>query len=157
MPIPVTPSSIASSVLDTIHQLLGDVAIHPSEAFGTQALGNTVTLNSGEAVVLDKIDDVAFWVSDDDLALSVDDFDRQILAPAVEALAYQMRRNALAAGEGVVLVTAPLDFPPFDGPWTGASRDGLSVRVVFDEPEDGRRVVHVDVLYGLADTATVTA
>ena len=153
MALAITPALIATLALDTIHNTLGDIDIHYEKAFGTQKVGNTVTLNTGQTAVLDNIADIRFRVSDDDLALTADDFNKKLLAPAVEALALNVRRNMQAAGEGVTLVSAPLDLPTFDDRRSGGSRDGLSVLVVFDEPEDGRRVVHVDVLYGFASAA----
>lgn len=52
-------------------------------------------------VVLDKIADVSFAVTDEDMSLKIEDFDEQLLSPALEAIAQHVDTAVLGLRSGV--------------------------------------------------------
>lgn len=55
-------------------------------------------------VVLDKIADVSFAVTDEDMSLKIEDFDEQFLSPALEAIAQHVDLAVLSLRSGVTQV-----------------------------------------------------
>lgn len=55
-------------------------------------------------VVLDKIADVSFAVTDEDMTLKIEDFDTQLLGPALEAIAQHVDTAVLSLRSGVTQV-----------------------------------------------------
>jgi hypothetical protein len=55
-------------------------------------------------LVLDKIADVSFAVTDEDMSLKMDDFDERLLAPALEAIAQHVDGAVLTLRDGVTQV-----------------------------------------------------
>lgn len=55
-------------------------------------------------VVLDKIADVSFAVTDEDMSLKIEDFDEQLLSPALEAIAQHIDIAVLGLRSGITQV-----------------------------------------------------
>lgn len=118
----LTPSVLARTSLATLYettQMLPLVYTDVSSAFATAKVGNTVNVrkpatftaalfdravgivpqNATETaipVVLDKIADVSFTVTTEDLTLKISDFAAQFLDPAMEAIAQHIDKAILA-------------------------------------------------------------
>lgn len=67
-------------------------------------------------VKLDKIADVSFAVTSEDMTLRVEDFDTQLLGPACEALAQKIDREVLALRSDITQVVGESDQDGFE--WT---------------------------------------
>lgn len=109
----LTPQVIAQQALATLYEstiMLPLISVDLSSEFQSQKVGNTVNVRKPATftanlfnratgivpqdategsipVVLDKIPDVSFVVTDEDMALKIEDFDVQLLGPAMEAIA----------------------------------------------------------------------
>lgn len=118
----VLPSTIAPAAMATLYeqtQMLPLVWTDISSAFGPQKVGNTVNVRkpatfvanefdravgivvqdateSSIPVVLNKIADVSFVVTTEQLTLSLQDLRAQLLAPAMEALSQHIDKALLA-------------------------------------------------------------
>jgi hypothetical protein len=73
-------------------------------------------------VVLDKIADVSFAVTDEDMTLKIEDFDEQFLAPALEAIAQHVDGAVLGLRSGVTQVA-------------GTHADAATLEQTWDKPE----------------------
>lgn len=124
----LTPDVVARYALATLYEntvMLPLVYTDYSIEFGgTQKVGDTVNVrkpasftanefdrtagitiqnaNEGSfAVKLDKIADVSFAVTSEELTLDIEDFDEQLLAPATEALSQKIDRDLIGLGAGI--------------------------------------------------------
>ncbi|QXN74222.1 major capsid protein [Gordonia phage ObLaDi] len=119
----LTPDVIAETALATLYENTVMLPLvytdHSTEFTGAQKVGDTVNIRKPAVftanefnrangitvqeategsipVKLDKIADVSFAVTSEDLALHIDDFDEQLLAPATEALSQHIDRALIA-------------------------------------------------------------
>lgn len=118
----LTPDIIAAQALATLYeetQMLPLVYTDISSEFTGQRVGNTVNIRKPAVftaalfdradgitiqeategsipVVLDQIADVSFAVTSEELLLDIEDFDTQLLTPAMEAIAQHIDRAILA-------------------------------------------------------------
>lgn len=123
----LTPDLIARQSLATLYEsmvMLPLVYTDLSSEFTTQKIGNTVNVRkpavfeakdydrsqgivlqdateSSIAVKLDKISDVSFAVTTEELTQDITDFNEQLLAPAMMALAQKIDREILAMRDGI--------------------------------------------------------
>lgn len=129
----LTPDVIARQALATLYENLVMVPLvhtdHSAEFSGPQKVGNTVTIRkpatfvandfdratgitiqdateTGTPISLDKIADVSFSVTSEDLRMEIQDFDTQLITPAVEALGQKVDRALIAALKAAVIQVA---------------------------------------------------
>lgn len=117
----LTPEMIAANALATLYEtthMLPLVYTDLSSEFATQKIGNTVNVRKPAVfeaklfnratgiepqdategtipVVLDKIADVSFVVTSEDLTLEIEKFEEQLLTPAMEAISQHIDRAIL--------------------------------------------------------------
>ena len=117
-----------------------------SQEFRTAKVGNTINIRKpatftvnmfdrangiqpqnvveGEVpVVLDKIPDVSFVVTDEDMSLKIDDFDNRLLTPAMEAIAQHI--------DAAIIAKFVADVTQVAGTHASATADGQT----WDKPE----------------------
>ncbi|MDY7542610.1 MULTISPECIES: P22 phage major capsid protein family protein [unclassified Cryobacterium] len=118
----LTPQAIAKQALASLYEttvMLPLVYTDVSSDFATQKIGNTVNIRKPAVfvandfdratgivpqdategmvpVILNKIADVSFNVTSEDLTLSIEKFDEQLLSPAMEAISQKIDRAILA-------------------------------------------------------------
>ena len=123
----LTPDVIARQALATLYESLVMVPlVHTdhSREFTAQKVGNTVNVRKPAVfeakdfnratgieiqsategqipVVLDRIADVSFEVTSEELTLDIEDFDEQLLTPAMEAIAQKIDRASLSLRDDV--------------------------------------------------------
>jgi hypothetical protein len=89
-------------------------------------------------VVLDRIADVSFGVTDEDMTLKIDDFDDRLLAPALEAIAQHVDIAVLSLRDGVSQVA---------GTHLGAEGDDEHAPQTWDRPEvliEAKRILDIN-------------
>lgn len=134
----LTPSVIAKQSLASLYettQMLPLVYTDVSSEFGTKKIGNTVDIKKpavftanefdrtngitvqditeGEIpVTLNKIADVSFGVTAEELTLDIESFDEQLLTPAMEAISQKIDRDLIALKADITQVagTTPTGF-----------------------------------------------
>lgn len=85
-------------------------------------------------VKLDKIADVSFAVTDEDMTLSIEDFDEQLLTPAMEAVAQHVDIAALSLRDQVTQVA-------------GTHTDATTLGQTWDKPEvliEAKRILDIN-------------
>lgn len=126
----ITPSALAARGLATLYErtpMLPLVYTDVSSTFATQKVGNTVNITKPATftaldfdraqgiqpqdategtvpVVLNKIADVSFVVTSEQLSLSIKDFGTQLLDPAMEAIAQKIDKAILSLRSDVTQV-----------------------------------------------------
>lgn len=145
----LTPSVIAQQALATLYEstiMLPLVYTDLSQEFATAKIGDTVNVrkpavfeaklfNRGTGievqnateesipVVLNRIPDVSFTVTDEDMSLDIDDFDTQLLSPAIEAIAQHVDIAIIQALQAGVTQEA------------GTHADAATLGQTWDKPE----------------------
>lgn len=134
----ITPSAIAKQGLASLYEqtvMLPLVYTDASTEFGTKKIGNTVDIKKPAVfvandfdratgivvqdadedsvpVVLDKIADVSFAVTAEELTLDIENFDEQLLTPAMEAISQKIDKSLIALKANITQVagTTPAGF-----------------------------------------------
>ncbi len=128
----LTPSVIAEQALATLYEspvMLPLVYTDLTSEFGTQKFGNTINVRKPAVftaglfdrskgiqpqdvtedsvpVVLNKIPDVSFVVTDEDMSLKIEDFDARLLTPAMEAISQHIDKALIAQAQADVTQVA---------------------------------------------------
>ncbi|WP_405137529.1 P22 phage major capsid protein family protein [Nocardia sp. NBC_01388] len=153
----VAPDAVARRCLILLREAIkqplnGD----PFTQFAPQKPGNTILIGAAGTtdqvvpVTLDKYEDVAFAVTNDDLQLPLKELSDQHLVPAMTVLARKIDRSIVDAGPGAHFASAPTEL--HEGALEAAETlDGISLCARYAYDLSARlMILSMDVLYGVA-------